>query len=76
MRKKRKRWCKGGGEKGGGAQAARSEGGRAEGERSVELYYDALSSIRLMLMKSISVHHFQNKRKFDNKDFQYHGDVI
>ena len=43
MRKKRKRWCKGGGEKGGVAQAARSKGGRAEGERSVELNYEALS---------------------------------
>ena len=34
------------------------------------------STVRLRTRKSISGHHFQNSRKLDNKDLQYHRDVI
>ena len=34
------------------------------------------STVRLRTRKSILGHRFQNTRKFDNKDLQYHRDVI
>ena len=39
-------------------------------------YRKVRSTVRLRFRKSISRHHFQNTRKFDNNDFQYHRDVI